>query len=166
MEKEVFKQVNLQHNPKALTTLLLQVHKFIECKRTRKFLESWKKDHSWLEHDDVKNEMFCLLCRKYPKVADRTDWFFLGTQSFRLQNIQGHWKCFDTDKAAKNPDARILQNIRNMNERLYEKMLKLFNTAYYLAVNERPMSDFASLCTLQIKISVDLGDFYLNDKRC
>ena len=38
MEKEVFKQVNLQHNPKALT---------------RTFLESWKKDHSWLEHDDV-----------------------------------------------------------------------------------------------------------------
>ena len=26
MEKEVFKQVNLQHNPKALTMLLLQVH--------------------------------------------------------------------------------------------------------------------------------------------
>ena len=160
MEKEVFKQVNLQQNPKALTTLLLQVHK-----RTRKFLESWKKD-------DVKNEMFCLLCRKYPKVSDRTDWFFLGTQSFRLQNIQlhgksqGHWKCFDADKAAKNPDAGILQNIRNMNERLYEKMLKLFHTAYYLAVNERPMSDFASLCTLQIKISVDLWDFYLNDKRC
>ena len=25
-----------------------------ECKRTRKFLESWKKDCSWLEHDDKK----------------------------------------------------------------------------------------------------------------
>ena len=90
-----------------------------------------------------------------------------------LQNIQvhgksqGHWKCFEADKAAKNPDARILQNIRNVNEQLQEKMLKLFDTAYYLAVNERlTMSDFASLCTLQIKNSVDLGDFYLNNKRC
>ena len=53
-----------------------------------------------------------------------------------------------------------------MNEQLQEKMLKLFNTAYYLAVNERPMSDFASLCTLQIKNSVDLCDFYLNDIQC
>ena len=52
-----------------------------------------------------------------------------------------------------------------MNEQLQEKMLKLFNTAYYLAVNERPMGDFASLCMLQIKNSVDLGEFYLNDKR-
>ena len=82
-------------------------------------------------------EMSCLLCRKYPKVADHTGSFFLGMQSFRLQNIQvrgksqGHWKCFEADKAAKNPDAGILQNIRNMNEQLQEKMLKLYFICLY-----------------------------------
>lgn len=116
--------------------------------------------------------MFCSLCKKYPKVADRTGSFFLGTQSFRLQSIQvhsksqGHWKCLEADKAAKNAQTGILQNIPNLNEQLQEKILKLFNTAYYLAINKLPMNDFGSLCMLQIKNSVDLRDFYLNDKRC
>ena len=26
-------------------------------------VESWKKCYFWLEHDDIKNEMFCSLCR-------------------------------------------------------------------------------------------------------
>ena len=65
MEKEAFKQANQEY------------------KRTRKFLDSWKKDNSWLEHDDIKNEMFCSLCRKYSEVVDRTGSFFLGMQSFR-----------------------------------------------------------------------------------
>ena len=84
--------------------------------------------------------MFCLLCKKYPKVADRTGSFFLGTQTFRLQNIQvhgksqGHCKRFEADKAkeeTKNPDAGILQNIRNVNEQLQEKMLKLYFICLY-----------------------------------
>ena len=63
--------------------------------------------------------------------------FFLGTQSFRLQYIQvngksqGHWKCFEADKAAKNPDVGILQNIHNVNEQLQEKMLKLYFICLY-----------------------------------
>ena len=170
MEKEVFKRVNLQHSPKALTRLLLQVHMSV-----REQGSSWKAGKKIiLGWNMMTLKMKCSVCcvENTPRLPIAQARFFLGTQSFRLQNIkvhgksQGHWKCFEADKAAKNPDAGILQNIRNMNEQLQEKMLKLFNIAYYLAVNERPMSDFASLCTLQIKNSVDLGDFYLNDKRC
>ena len=42
--------------------------------------------------------------------------------------------------------------------------MKLFNTAYYIAKNERPFSDFNQLCTLQVKNGVTLGETYLNDK--
>ena len=43
--------------------------------------------------------------------------------------------------------------------------MKLFNTAYYIAKNERPFSDFNQSCTLQVKNGVTLGETYLNDKR-
>lgn len=44
--------------------------------------------------------------------------------------------------------------------------MKLFNTAYYIAKNERPFSDFNQLCTLQVKNGVTLAETYLNDKCC
>ena len=40
------------------------------------------------------------------------------------------------------------------------------NTAYYLAKNGRPFSDFNQLCILQVKNGVSLGETHLNDKRC
>ena len=54
-----------------------------------------------------------------------------GCSMFRVLSTasQGHWKRFEADKAkeeTKNPDAGILQNIRNVNEQLQEKMLKLW----------------------------------------
>ena len=39
--------------------------------------------------------------------------------------------------------------------------MKLFNTAYYIAKNERPFSDFNQLCMLQVKNGITLGETYL-----
>ena len=46
------------------------------------------------------------------------------------------------------------------------KLIKLFRTAYYLALNNRPFSDFASLGQLQNLNDANLGNTYLSDKSC
>ena len=46
-------------------------------------------------------------------------------------------------------------------------MVIKFNTAYYLAKNERPLSDYLELLELQEKNGVrDIGKVYLTDKKC
>ena len=47
-----------------------------------------------------------------------------------------------------------------------EKMQKLFRTAYYVASQARPFTDFASLILLQNKNGAALGDTYANDHKC
>ena len=36
-----------------------------EAKRFRKFLPQWKKDYSWLQHDEDEDKMWCDVCREY-----------------------------------------------------------------------------------------------------
>ena len=46
----------------------------------------------------------------------------------------------------------------------FEKMQALFRTAYYLAHNECPFTDFPGLLELQYLNSVKVGETYRNDK--
>ena len=43
-------------------------------------------------------------------------------------------------------------------------MVSLFNTAYYVAIEEKPFSDFDALATLQIRNGSQLGEQYTNRK--
>ena len=90
-----------------------------------------------------------------------------------MSNIKGHdqsrrhAKCVEAQKAREAlTSTPICLGLRNLNAMTEEKLVKLFNTAYYIAKNERPFSDFNQLCMLQVKNGVTLGETYLNDKRC
>ena len=56
--------------------------------------------------------------------------------------------------------------LRNMECAVQEKLIKLFNTAYFVAKEEMPFSSFKGLCGLQIKNDVELGKTYFNDHAC
>lgn len=60
----------------------------------------------------------------------------------------------------------IEKSLMKLDEGQTEKMEKLFRTAYYIAANAKPFTDFVDLCKLQIENKVVLGDTYLNDKYC
>ena len=47
-----------------------------------------------------------------------------------------------------------------------EKLIKLFNTAYFVAKEEMPFSSFKGLSGLQIKNDVELGKTYFNNHAC
>ena len=90
-----------------------------------------------------------------------------------MGNVKGHdqsrrhVRCVEAHKAREVPEATPKHiGIRNLNEQTLDKLEKLFNTAYYLAKNGRPFSDFNQLCILQVKNGVTLGETYLNDKQC
>lgn len=75
--------------------------------------------------------------------------------------------CVEAQKAREAPTSTPIRfGLRNLNDLTEEKLVKLFNTAYYIAKNERPFSDFNQLCMLQVKNGITLGETYLNDKRC
>ena len=49
-----------------------------EESRIRKFQPTWKKEFPWVQFDEEKNEMFCIVCRKYPTVADKASRLYVG----------------------------------------------------------------------------------------
>ncbi len=43
--------------------------------------------------------------------------------------------------------------------------MKMFNTAYYIAMNEMPFTVFPAMCAIQRKNGLEgIGDTYMNDK--
>ena len=78
-----------------------------------------------------------------------------------------HAMCVEAQKAREAPTSTPIRlGLRNLNALTEEKLVKLFNTTYYIAKNEQPFSDFNQLCMLQVKNGITSGETYLNDKRC
>lgn len=147
--------------------------KYDATHRVRKYLSKWEKDYVWLKHDKDEDKMYCDLCRSNPKLADNTGAFFTGTKAYRLGIIQSHEKsryqrkCVEAQNADANPQAQpSARAVRNADAQTLERLLKLFRSAYYIGLNEKPLSAFASLCKLQQLNGVKLGSTYLNDHGC
>lgn len=52
----------------------------------------------------------------------------------------------EAKKAREAPEATPIHiGLRNLDDQANEKLVKLFNTAYYIAKNERPFSGFNQL---------------------
>lgn len=126
------------------------------------FRKEWKEEYTWLEYIEDEGKMHCRVCKDFPKIADKNSSFFTGNNSFHMSNVKGHdqsrkhVRCVEAKKAREVPEATPIHiGIRNLNEQTLEKLEKLFNTAYYLAKNGRPFSDFNQLCILQVKNGVN-----------
>ena len=69
--------------------------------------------------------------------------------------------------ARENQDAAPMWRVlRNMNSQTQEKLIKLFNTAYFISKENLSFAKFQELCKLQMKNGLDLGETYLNGHRC
>lgn len=121
----------------------------------------------------------CRVCSSYPALAVKGRGLNRfaspqGCQSLKTESIESHLRsvahllCVRTAAADADPSttpmATAVQNM--MDESTLERMVMLFNTAYYVAWKEKPFSDFRSLVELQRKNGLTLGDQYLNDKAC
>ena len=83
-------------------------------KKARKFQPTWKKEFPWVKIDAEKNEMFCIVCRRYPTVADKASRLYVGINGssatdFRRDSLVSHEKshshyfCFQRAKSEEKP---------------------------------------------------------------
>ena len=56
--------------------------------------------------------------------------------------------------------------INKMSEQQFERMTKIFNTAYHVYKYEQPFTHFTSSLKLQMKNGVDVGKQYHSDMAC
>ena len=145
-----------------------------KCKRQRTVQETWLKDYDWAVYDTNENELYCGVCRKYPSLHDRDSSLVKGikgkyrkeTLKFHSKSIK-HVKCVEHDliKTQAGP-SQLAQAVRKAKEKNSEVYEKLFNTAYYIALEGEPMTKFSSLCDLQEKNGLNLGSNYRNNHAC
>ena len=140
-------------------------------KRVRNFQPSWKKEHTWLEYDE--GEMKCSICLQFPQIAEPTNPFVLGCTTLRKNTVDSHsrnrrhMRCMEAYRNAKKPGQAPMEKLlTTMPPLVQEKMTKLFRTAYYVAQQGRPFTDFGNLVKLQNLNGAALGETYANDHRC
>ena len=112
----------------------------LESKRVRKYQDMWETEFPWLAFDVDKNHMYCKVCRQFPVLADVTSSLYIGTGGFRKTTIQAHAKskshhsCSEAHRATENPEAAPMGTLlRNMNSQIQEKLMKLFNSTYFIS---------------------------------
>ena len=151
-----------------------------EKKRKREFKGHWKETYPWLEHDASNDVMYCMVCRKYPKLADITSPLYRGTGGigkYRLETLKSHngsanhLKCVNRSQMdqgkADEPLPKLFKAAFSKRDQETEARLhKLFNTAFYIANENLAFSKSKGLCDLQEKNGLDFGTQYKNDKAC
>ncbi|XP_070552471.1 zinc finger protein 862-like [Ptychodera flava] len=144
-----------------------------ERKRKRGYRDEWEKEFKWLKRDEKDEEavMYCEYCRSFPALANNSSAFFVGTTRYRRQALSEHHKsnrhirCRDAVFARQRPAAMDI-TVTNMEAKMREKMVKLFNIAYFVAKEELPFTMFAKLCRLHVKNDCEIGQTYFNDHAC
>ena len=109
-----------------------------ERRRVRK--STWCKDCPWLVYNLEKNQTHCKFCVDFPALADKSSSLYTATSSFQRTTLQAHTRskahhnCSEAYHARENQDAAPMQRVlRNMNSQTQEKLIKLFNTAYFIS---------------------------------
>ena len=146
--------------------------------RVRRFQPSWRKEFAWVEFNDEKKEMFCVVCRKHPTVADRESRLFLGingssSSGFRRDTLVSHnisrchVFCVQREKYQARPEEAPLTRIsRKIDNESQERLEKLFNTAHFVAKEKIALAKFPGLCDLQEKNGINIGQHYRNAPAC
>ena len=117
-------------------------------------------------------KIFLQVCRDSPGRADKTGSFFVGTMSFRKQNLRAHCDsakhldCYAARNSPRINQGPLPEQINRMEEGLKDQMKILFNTVYHIVKMEFPFSLFPSLLALQKKNGLEIGEAYLTPKAC
>ncbi|XP_041075468.1 zinc finger protein 862-like isoform X2 [Polyodon spathula] len=132
-------------------------------RRIRRFKQEWLKKFWFLRYSSTLNEMWCHVCRQYTVQSSRTSAFIIGSKQFKIHTIKLHSqsnlhkKCLQLYKLRMHPEKT---------EEMCRNMTVLFNTAYHLALEGRPFSDFRPLAELLKKCELKVVDQYMNEGDC
>lgn len=149
-----------------------QQKEYDQKKRKRPVIDTWLEEFDWV--DVVDGILYCKVCKEFSQLSDPKSSLVVGIkEKHRKESLKWHNKslkhvnCVEHKKALANPTqtkmAKTIKKVDEKNSELYEK---LFNSAYYIAVEGDSFTKFPKLCALQAKNGIDMGKNYLNDKAC
>ena len=146
-------------------------------KRKRTFQGQWLGEFSWLSHTSDNDTMACSVCQKFTRLSDPKSALVVGTNKFRIDPLYKHEKttchiaCVNQQhyldskaKAGSATSTAIGRGILALHEKHRKRLMILFNTAYGLAKKNRPFTDFPTVCSIQEKNGLVLGENYITDK--
>ena len=107
----------------------------LESKRVRKYQDKWETEFPWLAFDADKNHMYCKVCRQFPVLADVTSSLYIGTLVVSGKQLyKPTLRARATILAPRHIEQRKTQTLlRNMNSQIQEKLMKLFNSTYFIS---------------------------------
>ena len=152
-----------------------------------KTVKKWNYD--WLSYEQEEGtvtKIWCKICREFPEEATRQqhngqkqfvdcEAYINGTNNVKICAVKAHSKSEGHEAARKasvaacNPESTpIAKSFRVLKKEENDKLVKLFNVAYYIAKEEKPFRDFPTLVKFELKKQgVDhLTTAYHNDKAC
>ena len=157
-----------------------------------KTLRNWEKEFECNFDHDMEDgyvvRLRCQLCKKYQSDIEmmknfKLMWISPGCETVKRSTVESHLNSL-THKYAKEKESKKILGIEKYMEKVVDtsplgrglkkmccgaddmKALRIkFNTAYYVAKQERPYADYPSLLELQNKNGVQkIGKSYLNDR--
>ncbi|XP_062616845.1 zinc finger protein 862-like [Saccostrea cucullata] len=168
--------------------------KYDKNKRKRTFQEGWKERYPWVDQDD-DGLMFCKYCRSFPEFANKSSALYKGTTNLKIDPLISHDKTNEHLTVSKhyltkkNPisndqnnneavaeyrnkllpvikDTEIGKAFYKLSEEEKKKMTVLFNTAYAVARNGKPFSDYLYIYELNSLNGLDINGQYNNIIAC
>jgi hypothetical protein len=144
----------------------------------RKFNSKWTENRDWLVYDADKNVMKCMLCiGQYGETPQQSNLqgqnkFLTGCSNFRVSAITDHEKSNGHIRATEIKSAKSSnvassaagKALLQMREADRQRLSILFRNAHAIMKNNRPLSDYDWLCTLDKAKHQEIGSTYLNSK--
>ncbi|CAN7980656.1 unnamed protein product [Ixodes pacificus] len=140
-----------------------------DCKR--KFRPVWKETYTWLQYEEIKNTMHCVLCRDAYFGQEKCVPFVEGTNNFKLSVIQKHEKTSAhrnlLDKTEAERKVVVAKSVKSRKKSLKEEDSRarfelLFKIVYQIQKNKLSFSQFPILVSQQIQNGVPLEGRYTN----
>lgn len=142
-----------------------------KTKRKRSVHDEWMEEFEWLEVEEDK--MFCKACLARPELSDKKSTLVTGCTTFRKETLKFHNKsekhrlCMSKYKKVDNPfETPIAHSFKKAEELGMALLESMFNTAYYIAVENESFLKYPELLNLLEKNGVTVTQNYRNDKYC
>ena len=155
-----------------IDTSSAQEDQVLKKRKVYAFCSAWKSGRPWLEYRESDDVMFCNFCEQFA-AKTKPNAFCVGCRSFRLSNVVDHEKnpahvaaveAFEVSNRLllEKPMEKCLQKLEKEH---FQQMSILFHSAFYLAKQGRPFTDFKDLVALQVANGLDIPPSYCNDKQ-
>ncbi|KAL3253638.1 hypothetical protein MRX96_054429 [Rhipicephalus microplus] len=134
----------------------------------RKFRNVWKETYAWLQYEEIKNTMHCVLCREAYFGQEKCVPFVEGTNNFKVSVIQKHEKTtahrnlLNKSEAERKKLAHSFRTKKKPPEDSRSRFELLFKTVYEIQKSKLSFSQFPVLVSRQIQNGVPLEGRYTN----